>query len=127
MKSLYEVLNVDLAQEYTKERKLAAVEKLATTLGAELEAEVKTAIEAMDIPESDERHHWIQVIAARAAADLLTIGKVQPENMMAMASLPNEDFKECVKVATTRARNLNDDTISAEKSLNTDTISEAIV
>lgn len=127
MKSLYEVLNVDLAQEYTKERKLAAVKKLATTLGAELEAEVKTAIAAMDIPESDERHHWIQVIAARAAADLLTIGKVQPENMMAMASLPNEDFKECVKVATTRARNLNDDTISAEKSLNTDTISEAIV
>jgi hypothetical protein len=127
MKSLYEVLNVDLAQAYTKERKKATIAKLADELGNELEAEANAAIDAMDIPDSDERYHWIQVIAARAAADLLTIGKVQPENMMMMASLPNEDFKECVKVATTRARSLNDDTISAEKSLNTDTISEAIV
>ena len=127
MKSLYEVLNIDLAQEYTKERKKAKIKSLATELGADLEAEANAAVDAMDIPEADERHHWIQVVAARAAADLLTIGKVQPENMMAMASLPNDDFKECVKVATTRARTLNDDTIAAEKSLNTDTISEAIV
>lgn len=125
MKSLYEVLNVDLAQQYTKQRKLAVAAALG--LDTDLEEEVKTAIAAMDIPEADERHHWIQVIAAKVAADLLTIGKVQPEHMMEMASLPNEDFKECVKIATTRARSLNDDTITAEKSLSTDTISEAIV
>jgi hypothetical protein len=127
MKTLYEVLNIDLAQEYTKERKLDIVNMISASLGADLESEVRTAIAAMDIPDSDDRYHWIRVIAARAAADLLTIGKVQPENMLAMSSLPTEDFKECVKIATTQARSLNDNTISAEKSLNVDTISEAIV
>jgi hypothetical protein len=126
MKSLYEVLNVDLAQEYTKERKLAAVEKMAIDLGTVLEAEVKSAIEAMDIPEADERHHWIQKIGTKAAADLLTIGKVQPENMIAMASLPAADFADCVKVATSKARGLNDATVAAESELNTNTISEAL-
>lgn len=127
MKTIYEVLNIDLGQEYTKERKLAVVDKIAASLGSPLEVEVRAAIAAMDIPDSDDRYHWIRVIAARAAADLLTIGKVQPENMLAMSSLPVEDFKECVKIATTQARSLNEHTISAERSLNVDTISEAIV
>ena len=125
MKSLYEVLNVDLAQEYTKARKTAKAAELK--LSEELNTQVAEAIAAMDIPEDDERHHWIQVIAARAAADLLTIGKVQPEHMMQMAALSNEDFKECVQVATNRARKLNTDTIEAEQNLNTDTIADAVV
>lgn len=127
MKTLYEVLNVDLAQEYTKERKLAAVEKLATELGSELEAEVKAAIASMDIPESDERHHWVQKLGRAAGADLLTLGKVQPENMLAMASLGEDDFKECVKVATGSARKLNTLTVEAEKELNQETLPSTMV
>lgn len=127
MKTLYEVLNVDLAQEYTKARKLAVVEKLATNLGAELEAEVKTAIAAMDIPEDDDRHHWIQIFGRAAGADLLTLGKVQPENMIKMASLGAQDFQECVKIATGSARKWNDLTVAAEKELNAETLPSTMV
>jgi chemotaxis regulatin CheY-phosphate phosphatase CheZ len=125
MKSKYEVLNVDLAQEYTKVRKLEALKQLG--LDEALYDLVIGDINALDIPEDDDRLHWINVIAAKAAADLLTIGKVQPEHMMAMAALPAIDFKECVKIATTNARKLNTDTIDAEKSLNIDTLSNAVV
>jgi hypothetical protein len=127
MKTLYEVLNIDLANEHTKARKLAVVDSISSLLDAELVEEIRAAIAAMDIPVDDERHHWIQTIARKAAADLLTIGKVQPEHMLEMASLPREDFSECVKVATLTARSLNVLTIAAEKDLNTDTISNEIV
>lgn len=125
MKTIYEILNIDLANQFTKTRKLKALEHL--TLDEDLLTESKAAIDAMEIPEDDERYHWIQTIARKAAADLLTIGKVQPEHMLEMASLPREDFSECVKVATLTARSLNDLTIAAEKDLNTDTISNEIV
>lgn len=127
MKTLYEVLNVDLAQEYTKERKLAVLEKLSVALGATLEAEVKAAIDNMDIPEDDDRYHWIQTFGRAAGADLLTLGKVQPENMLKMASLPADDFKEAVKVATGSARNWNTLTIAAEKELNAETLPNTMV
>jgi hypothetical protein len=103
MKTLYEVLNVDLVNEYTKARKLAAAANLK--LDSKLLTEVKDAIAAIDIPEDDERMHWVQKLGRTAGVDLLTIGKVQPENMLAMASLPADDFKEAVKVATNSARN----------------------
>lgn len=125
MKSLYEVINVDLAQEYTKARKNAKAETLG--LSVELQAEVAAAIASMDIPEDDERHHWIQKIGRAAGADLLTIGKVQPENMLAMAALGEDDFKEAVKVATSAARKLNEQTIAAEKELNAETIPSTMV
>lgn len=127
MKTLYEVLNVDLAQQYTKARKLAALEKIATEVGADLEAQVKEAIASMDIPEDDDRHHWIQKIGRAMGADLLTIGKVQPENMLSAAALNVDDFKEAVKVAVQSANNLNQYTISAEAAIKNDTISETIV
>jgi|TARA_B110000305_G_C19283181_1_gene560342 hypothetical protein len=120
MKTLYEVLNVDLVNEYTKARKKAAVEDCG--LPAELYSEVFEAINAMDIPEDDERMHWVQKLGRTAGVDLLTIGKVQPENMLAMASLPADDFKEAVKVATNSARNWNTLTQAAEKELNEETI-----
>jgi hypothetical protein len=126
-KTLYEVLNIDLANEHTKARKLAVVDSISSLLEPDVDAKVREAISAMDIPEDDERYHWIQTIARKAAADLLTIGKVQPEHMLEMSSLPREDFSECVKVATLTARSLNDLTIAAEKDLNTDTISNEIV
>ena len=119
MKTLYEILNVDLAQEYTKARKLA---KLATLDAGDLTAEAETAIAAMDIPEDDDRLHWIMTFGKAAGADLLTLGKVQPENMIKMASLSADDFQECVKVATGSAREWNQLTISAEKDLNQETI-----
>jgi hypothetical protein len=120
MKTLYEVLNVDLVNEYTKARKLAAAANLE--LDSKLLTEVKDAIAAMDIPEDDERMHWVQKLGRTAGVDLLTIGKVQPENMLAMASLPADDFKEAVKVATNSARNWNTLTQAAEKELNEETI-----
>ena len=119
-------MNIDLAQEYTKERKLAVVEKLATELGAELEEEVRAAIAELDIPESDERYHWVQKIGRIMGADLLTIGKVQPENMLAASSLSVEDFQEAVKVAVQGANDLNQYTIAAETAIKNDTISETI-
>jgi hypothetical protein len=126
MKTLYEVMNIDLAKEYTKERKLA---KLATLgiLDTEIEISVKEAIAALDIPEADERHHWIQRIGNVMAADLLTIGKVQPENMLVASSLCKEDFQEAVKVAVKGANDLNQYTVAAEQAIKADVITDKIV
>ena len=116
MKTLYEVLNVDLAQEYTKERKKTVAESL--NLDGALHEEVFAAIDSMTIPNDDDRVHWIQKLGRAAGADLLTLGKVQPESMLAMACLPADDFKEAVKIATSAARTWNDSTVQAEKDLN---------
>jgi hypothetical protein len=119
MKTLYEVLNVDLAEHYTKARKKFALESLP--LEETLKTEATAAIDAMDIPEDDDSHHWIQKFGRAAGADLLTLGKVQPENMLAMANLGEEDFQKAVKVATTSARSMNTLTVEAEKELNQET------
>jgi hypothetical protein len=123
MKTLYEILNVDLAQEYTKARKIA---KLAT-IETNLDAEVTTIVDAMDIPNDDDRYHWIQTFGRAAGADLLTLGKVQPENMLKMASLSAEDFQEAVKVATNSARSWNQLTVAAEKEMNAETLPSTMV
>jgi len=120
MKTLYEVLNVDLAQEYTKERKKEAA--TALNLDGDLHEKVFAAIDDMVIPNDDDRLHWIQKLGRAAGADLLTLGKVQPENMLAMASLAEADFKEAVKIATSAARTWNDYTVQAEKDLNAETM-----
>lgn len=120
MKTLYEVLNVDLAQEYTKERKKEAA--TALNLDGDLHEKVFAAIDDMVIPNDDDRLHWIQKLGRAAGADLLTLGKVQPENMLAMASLAQADFKEAVKIATSAARTWNDYTVQAEKDLNAETM-----
>lgn len=116
MKTLYEILNVDLSQEYTKARKRAVLETIE--MDAETQIAATKAIDEMDIPEDDDRLHWIMTFGKAAGADLLTLGKVQPENMIKMASLSADDFQECVKVATGSARDWNKLTISAEKDLN---------
>lgn len=125
MKTLYEVLNVDLAQEYTKQRKLAKLQSV--TLNDELLEKAKAVIADMDIPEDDDRYHWIQTFGRAAGADLLTLGKVQPENMIKMASLGEKDFQECVKVATGSARHWNQLTVTAEKELNAETLPSTMV
>ena len=99
MKTLYEVLNLDLAQQYTKARKLGILYAKELYLTDELKKEVEAAIAEMNIPEDDDRYHWIQTLGRQSGADLLTLGKVQPENMLAMAGLGTDDFKEAVKVA----------------------------
>ena len=119
-KTLYEVLNVDLAQAYTKQRKMDILQTLE--LDAQIQSAATKEIEEMAIPEDDDRIHWIQTFGKAAGADLLTIGKVQPENMIKMASLSPEDFQECVKVATASAREWNQLTIAAEKDLNQETV-----
>tara|TARA_B100000902_G_scaffold319300_1_gene311476 strand:+ start:7311 stop:7685 length:375 start_codon:yes stop_codon:yes gene_type:complete len=119
MKTLYEVMNVDLADEYTKARKIAKGATL--NMDKALADKVSAAIAELDIPEDDERHHWIQKLGRSAGVDLLTLGKVQPENMLAMAGL-GDDFQEAVKVATSTARKLNQKTIDAEKDLNEELI-----
>lgn len=124
MKSLYEVLHVDLAQEYTKARKTALVSELGLT--PDLENQVKDAIASMDIPEDDDRYQVIQRLGHAAGADLLTLGKVQPENMLAMAALPPEDFQAAVKVATGSARKWNQLTVEAEKELNEETVNTTL-
>jgi hypothetical protein len=120
MKTLFEVINLDLAQEYTKARKRAVLKTIE--MDAQTQIAATNAIEEMDIPEDDEQHHWVQKIGKAAGADLLTLGKVQPENMLAMASLGNEGFSACVKVATSSAREWNNLTIEAEKELNQESI-----
>ena len=120
MTPLYEVLNVDLAQEYTKERKKEAA--TALNLDGDLHEKVFAAIDDMVIPNDDDRLHWIQKLGRAAGADLLTLGKVQPESMLAMASLAEADFKEAVKIATSAARTWNEYTVSAEKDLNEETM-----
>ena len=111
MKTLYEVLNVDLAQEYTKERKKEAA--TALNLDGDLHEKVFAAIDDMVIPNDDDRLHWIQKLGRAARADLLTLGKVQPESMLAMASLAEADFKEAVTLATSASRPWNDYTVHA--------------
>jgi hypothetical protein len=125
MKTLYEVLNVDLAQEYTKKRKTEKANELR--LEQVLLDEVIAVIELMNIPEDDEQYHWIQKLGRLAGADLLTLGKVQPETMLAMIGLGVEDFKEAVKVATRTARMLNDSTIAAEKELTNDLVPDNLL
>lgn len=120
MKTLYEVLNVDLAQEYTKERKREAA--TALNLDSDLHEEVFAAIDEMNIHDDNDRLHWIQKLGRVAGADLLTLGKVQPESMLAMACLSEEDFKEAVKIATSAARTWNEYTVAAEKELNEETM-----
>jgi hypothetical protein len=125
MKTLFEVINIDLAQDYTKARKRSTLDTIL--MDSELEAEVKEAIDAMDIPEDDERHHWVQKLGNIMAADLLTIGKVQPENMLAASALKKDDFQQAVKVAVKGANNLNQFTIAAEQAIKADTITDKIV
>jgi len=125
MKTLYEVLNVDLACEFTKERKFEKMDQLS--LDPDLENQVVKEIQAMDIPSDDEKYHWTNYFGRKAGADLLTLGKVDPETMLAMSLLDEEDFKQAVKIATSTARELNDITIEAESELNQETVNNTLI
>jgi hypothetical protein len=127
----YEIEHVLLAKEYSKARKLLKLYEL--NIEDSLKESIKEKIlngetleEVMSRKESDDRMHWITLLGKRASADLLSLGKVQPETMLEMSSLPNDDFREVVKIATSTARSLNEITIDAERELSLNTIHPSI-
>lgn len=128
----YEIEHVLLANEHSKARKLVKLNSLSIDDAIKDTIKEKVlngeAVEAvMSRLESDDRMHWITFLGKKAAADLLTLGKVQPETMLEMSALPENDFREVVKIATSTARNLNDITIEAERDLSVNTIHKSIV
>ena len=129
MKSEYEIENIELGNIFSKARKLAKLKELGLYTEERtakiLDGETEEAVLAR--AEADDKIHWITLLGRRAAADLLTLGKVQPETMLEMSSLPEEDFRAVVKVATGTARKLNDLTVEAEKELNLDTIPDELI
>jgi hypothetical protein len=129
METEYEIDNIILGNIFSKARKLNMLKilDLYTSERREriLNGETEEAVLAR--AEADDKIHWITLLGRRAAADLLTLGKVQPETMLEMSALPEEDFRAVVKIATSTARKLNDLTVEAEKELNLNTISSELV
>lgn len=131
----YEILNVILSNDYTKARKLDTLQTMREVgeinddQYMSVESKILDGDNKADILESAEetdRVHWISKLSMNAASDLLTLGKVQPENMLALASLPDEDFSEAIKLAVSTARKWNNDVMHAEKDLNVDIIPEIL-
>jgi hypothetical protein len=134
--SYYELKNIINSQNYTKSRKLIVLQELRglqevsplvyTTLLSEiLDGETEDAVLARF--EEEEPTHWIHYYANSVTADLLTLGKVQPETMLAISLLPTEDFQEVIKLATIRANKLNTVTMEVERKLRLDTVPTEIV
>lgn len=134
--SYYELTNIINSENYTKSRKLIALQELrgheavlpslyTTVLSEILNGESEDAVLARF--EDEDRIHWIHYYANSVTADLLTLGKVQPETMLAISLLPTEDFQEIIKLATLRANKLNTLTIEVERKLRLDTVPTEIV
>lgn len=134
--SYYELTNIINSENYTKSRKLIALYELnghealssdiyetvlKEILGGETEAEVLARFE------DEDPMHWVHHYANSVTADLLTLGKVQPETMLAISLLPTEDFQEVIKLATIRANKLNAITMEVERKLRLDTVPTEIV
>lgn len=132
----YEIENIILSDEYTKSRKLEKLKNITTKNEEEilLIKKIKEKIVSIETEEtiaakaeSEDRIHWIEFYANRVAADLLTLGKVQPETMLAMMLMPEKDFAEVVKKSTAKANRLNKLTREIEKDLNLDLISNELI
>lgn len=128
----YEIENILLATEYSKARKLVKLDTLFS-VDSDLRETISKKIldgetreEVMARLEDDDRMHWITFLGKKASADLLTLGKVQPETMLEMSQLPEDDFREVVKIATTTARTLNNITVDAERDLSVNTIHRSV-
>lgn len=128
----YEVMNVLLANEHSKARKIKKLKTLDLT-DSQIDTYLVEILDGEDFnivmsrAEEDEKMHWTTLFGKRAAADLLTLGKVQPENMLDMSSLPEDDFKNAIKIATSTARKMNEDTIAAETELNNDIVPDYLL
>ncbi len=131
MFSYYEVKNILLAECYTKSRKLRELNnlfeanKISTSNYEKIKKEIleeETEKQVESKFDEEDREHWIQYYANKTASDLLTLGKVQPETMLAMSLLPEEDFEEIVKHATIKANSVNTKTMDVEKRINLNSI-----
>ena len=134
--SYYELKNIINSQNYTKSRKLMVLQELvelpevSSSLYTKLLSEIlggETEDAVLARFEDEESVHWIHHYANTVTADLLTLGKVQPETMLAISLLPTEDFQEIIKLATIRANQLNTVTMEVERKLQIDTIPTEIV
>ena len=67
--------------------------------------------------ESTEEEYWVKRLGRLAAIDILTIGKVQPEHMNYIASLEDDAFSACIKIAAELAKTLNDQVREIEAEL----------
>jgi hypothetical protein len=138
MLSRYEIEHVILAEQYTDSRKIVALNKLKDETESQIDVKliekVKKDIcgkqseeDVIKKLQKEDVDHWVEVFGRRAAADLLTLGKVQPETMLAMSALPPEDFIQAIKVASLTAKRLNDTTIVAENDLNNNLIPDEMI
>lgn len=128
----YQIEYIELGNCFSKSRKIERLEQLSIdkllkekVLKNILDGETLTKVMAR--AEEDDKIHWITLLGKKAAADLLSLGKVQPETMLEMSALPKEDFRQVVKIATSTARSMNDLTIEAERELATNTIQSALM
>lgn len=134
--SHYELKNIINSQNYTKSRKLITLQEFRehsevsptlyeTVLSEVLDGETEDAVLARF--EQEEPVHWVHYFANNVTADLLTLGKVQPETMLAISLLPTDDFQEVIKLATIRANKINTITMEVERKLRLDTVPTEIV
>lgn len=128
----YEIENIYLANCFSKSRKINKLEELNLSDKTLKDKILKNILDGESLEkvlaraENDDKQHWITFLGRKAAADLLTLGKVQPETMLEMSALPKDDFREVVKIATSTARSLNDITIEAERELVVNTIHPSV-
>jgi hypothetical protein len=136
MLSRYEIEHVVLAEQYTPSRKLLALKALEADTAQEKSAisaikktilNGETEASVLQNFNNEEPTQWAELYGRRAAADLLTIGKVQPETMLSLSALPVQDFVKAIKIATLMAKRLNDITIEAEAELNNNIIPEEMI
>lgn len=134
--SYYELKNIINSQNYTKSRKLMILQEFrelpevspvvyGKLLSEILDGETEDAVLARF--EEEDPAHWVHYYANSVTADLLTLGKVQPETMLAISLLPTEDFQEVIKLATLRANKINTITMEVERKLRLDTVPTEIV
>jgi hypothetical protein len=67
--------------------------------------------------EKTEETYWVQKLAKIAAIDILTNGKVQPENMERITCLSEKAFVDCIKNATLLAHDINSRVMQVESDL----------
>jgi hypothetical protein len=136
MLSKYEIENVLLSEQYTKSRKILKLNQLVIdcpqdkTQIEQVKKEIlgsETEEQALSRFQDEESEQWVEYYSHRAAVDLLTLGKVQPETMLGMSLLPIEDFIVAVKKSTETAKKINSLTIEAESELNDNLIPEDMV
>ena len=101
----------ELKQSCTTEEtyKLTILDKLELEL-----KETHSIDDLISTFEADEKKILLENYSRLIAIDLITIGKVQPENMLTIATLPNEDFAYCIKESQIIAKDLNQRIMAVE-------------